>query len=278
MSPVLRPPVRALSALQDPVAEIYPSLVYNPSMRGSQRRRTYSPTAVRSNPDTEEANADELRMDAFERAYAIKWISVLVATLDYRSAVRHVHGTSAVGVLTRTLVFLAAHAPVRVAFTDTPFDTPLDNADYASVAARCWRGSGGGGGGGALVCLLELGAGLVNLVLATSMPGGARPDRRAKRTPSPRSCDAPLCPPAPAPAPPPPTPNLIIPLRATHSAELRTVEQVFAPPAAGVSGDDEAAMVLVIDHMQTLACTTETPGMEITYGYYRTGWERPAKV
>ncbi|KJA19261.1 hypothetical protein HYPSUDRAFT_143863 [Hypholoma sublateritium FD-334 SS-4] len=377
------PPASLNDALQ------YLSLIYSPPVRGTRRRRAPTSSSVNVSTSTsEEPGADELRTDAFERAYAIKWLTALVSTLGDEqegapgsAASAHAHlvetaaallaacaGTSAAGVVTRTLIFPAAGAPVRIALTDAP----LDNADYASVGAQTWGGAcvmsemiaedpGAFGlgrtapAGGAPLRLLELGAGtgLVSLVLAALASRATAPveivatdyypsvlanlarNVRANYPSSPppiittvpldwaafpgtphaqrpcalqapfdvvfgadivyeaphaawlRDCLATLLrrPAATSISASDPTPapvfHLIIPLRATHAAESRTVEQVFArtaPPGTGGSGDDDAAMALVIEDMQTLVCTTETPGEEVTYAYYRIGWGPAAEV
>ncbi|KAH9487409.1 Protein-lysine N-methyltransferase EFM2 [Psilocybe cubensis] len=63
---------------------------------------------------------------------------------------------------------------------------------------------------------------------------------------------------------PNPTFHLIIPLRATHSAESNTIEQVFPPDGKG----------LVIKHKEIIVCYADSgkSGEEIEYAYFRIGW------
>jgi len=65
---------------------------------------------------------------------------------------------------------------------------------------------------------------------------------------------------------PNPTFHLIIPLRATHSAESNTVEQVF-------QAEDESN--LVIKQKETIICDTESgrDGEEVEYAYFKIGWD-----
>ncbi|KAF9561508.1 hypothetical protein CPC08DRAFT_428672 [Agrocybe pediades] len=65
---------------------------------------------------------------------------------------------------------------------------------------------------------------------------------------------------------PDPTFHLIIPLRATHSAESKTIEQVFKK---------ESKSDLVIKYKENIICDTETgrDGEEVEYAYFRIGWD-----
>lgn len=144
--------------------------IYCPPVRGSQKRR---------NTVHEEEDLDVIRSDAFERSYAIKWLTALVSragcdgdeivTKHAASLLAICAGTASAGIFTRTFTFGTAHVQLR--------DVPLENHDYGSVGAQTW--------GGACVLadiiaecphefvwenirVLELGAGtgLVSLVLA----------------------------------------------------------------------------------------------------------------
>ncbi|PPQ83841.1 hypothetical protein CVT25_000900 [Psilocybe cyanescens] len=72
---------------------------------------------------------------------------------------------------------------------------------------------------------------------------------------------------------PNPTFHLIIPLRATHSAESNTIEQVFPFPSSGGNQPGEEGQ-LVIKHKETIICDVESDkdGEEVEYAYYKIGW------
>ena len=72
-----------------------------------------------------------------------------------------------------------------------------------------------------------------------------------------------------------PTFHLIIPLRATHTLESNTVEQVFPFNSHNLDGSTE----LVINHKEIIICYAESgrEGEDVEYAYYKIGWGVPAK-
>lgn len=126
--------------------------IYNPEVRGSRRCRT----STRANPKSsgQDSELDDLRSDAFERAYAMRWLTALVSQAeawshqegaedilqDAASLLAICSGTAAAGVIVREFVFATNHerrATLRVSLTDVP----LDNQDYGSVGAQTWGGA-----------------------------------------------------------------------------------------------------------------------------------------
>lgn len=69
-----------------------------------------------------------------------------------------------------------------------------------------------------------------------------------------------------------PTFHLIIPLRATHTLESNTVEQVFPFNSHNLDGSTE----LVINHKEIIICYAESgrEGEDVEYAYYKIGWAR----
>ncbi|EPS98127.1 hypothetical protein FOMPIDRAFT_1127072 [Fomitopsis schrenkii] len=154
----------------------YLRLIYNPDVRGIRRvdrnreriPQDFAPPnslapflkhgsrCPSSSPDPE---LEALRSDAFERAYAIRWLTALVsqvyqlleadddaasqtsalereALLQEASALLAIcAGTASAGTVTRTFRFHGGAAPaVEVQLTDVP----LENQDYGSVGAQTW--------------------------------------------------------------------------------------------------------------------------------------------
>ena len=113
--------------------------LYRPQVRGSRRRRR-------------EDSDDDVWSDAFERAYAIRWLTALIAQLEARSIdtdtdslieqaaslLATCAGVAAAGKVQRQFAFDSALAgTISVALTDIP----LDNHDYGSVGAQTWGGA-----------------------------------------------------------------------------------------------------------------------------------------
>ncbi|KAF8148632.1 hypothetical protein B0H34DRAFT_205023 [Crassisporium funariophilum] len=76
-----------------------------------------------------------------------------------------------------------------------------------------------------------------------------------------------------------PTFHLIIPLRATHTAESITIEEIFLPynPEVQVHGSwTQEELELVIKRKETIICDAESgsgnQGEEVEYAYYKIGW------
>jgi len=71
-----------------------------------------------------------------------------------------------------------------------------------------------------------------------------------------------------------PTFHLVIPLRATHTLESNTVEQVFPfNNQSNFNGSTE----LVINHKEIIICYAESgrEGEDVEYAYYKIGWGVP---
>ncbi|KAF8186818.1 hypothetical protein BJ912DRAFT_1032129 [Pholiota molesta] len=92
--------------------------------------------------------AEALRNDTFERAYAIKWLSALIAQAALVEAAAALlatcAGTAAAGTLIRQFLFPApwpAPGPDAPPITVVLTDAPLDNQDYGSVGAQTWGGA-----------------------------------------------------------------------------------------------------------------------------------------
>ncbi|KAF8883814.1 putative methyltransferase-domain-containing protein [Infundibulicybe gibba] len=102
------------------------------------------------------ASLDQLRSDAFERAYAIKWLTHLISLASDPAAVSAedasletlIHdgaallaicaGTASAGTHFRDFVFSSPRSgPIAVRLKDVP----LDNHDFGSVGAQTWGGA-----------------------------------------------------------------------------------------------------------------------------------------
>ncbi|TRM59791.1 putative methyltransferase-domain-containing protein [Schizophyllum amplum] len=133
--------------------------IYNPHVRGSSRIREpvldESSVKLTSNislSDDVEA-ADELRGDAYERAYSLRWLSALVAYLsclenvpestldDATSLIALCAGPASAGILTRNFSFPATHLDLPPTIDVRLTDIPLDNHDFHSVGAQTWGGA-----------------------------------------------------------------------------------------------------------------------------------------
>lgn len=153
-------------------------MVYSPEVRGAHRR-TRTPSSSRDNlpkdaaPFNEsmippEMDLEELRSDAFERSYAIRWLTVLLhyaesnitnleqfslsaqevdAILqDAASLLAICSGTAAAGTFTRTFSFQLPQVVQSMVEGETDIkvqlkDIPLDNHDFSSVGAQTWGGA-----------------------------------------------------------------------------------------------------------------------------------------
>ena len=150
----------------------YLRLIYNPDVRGirrvDRRERTIQgltpPTTLtpslkpgsRHPSRSLDPDLEALRSDAFERAYAIRWLTALIsqvyqllevdedaagetaaveALLQQASALLAIcAGTASAGTITRTFRFHGSAAPIEIQLTDVP----LENQDYGSVGAQTW--------------------------------------------------------------------------------------------------------------------------------------------
>jgi hypothetical protein len=164
----------------------YLRLIYNPEVRGSRRRQRANssfdtpwggqpgsavpPNGFRASPShfasSHEQDLDILRSDAFERSYAIKWLTALIShserweaeidtvetrcsppvqskevlVQDAASLLAVCAGTAAAGVITRDFTFVSHHRQgdtTQVQLTDAP----LENHHFASVGAQTWGGA-----------------------------------------------------------------------------------------------------------------------------------------
>ena len=114
--------------------------------------------------EREQLNA--MQSDAFERNYALKWLTALISSCEIMSAPENIGsllidstsiealvqsaasllatcaGTAAAGIIARTFAFdnYASEAG-RVIVTVDIIDVPLDNHDYGSVGAQTWGGA-----------------------------------------------------------------------------------------------------------------------------------------
>ncbi|OCH91740.1 hypothetical protein OBBRIDRAFT_508974 [Obba rivulosa] len=160
ISPTSRlPPIGQLAyySTEELAAAIrYLRQIYNPEVRGIRRLSKKSgngrvPTAQSA---VSEDHLDAIRSDAFERSYAIRWLTSLVSQAyrfgelpsDIEPSPREVliqeaasllaisAGTASAGTLTRTFHFPRTGGAVEVQLTDAP----LDNHDYGSVGAQTW--------------------------------------------------------------------------------------------------------------------------------------------
>ena len=150
------PPIKSIST--HPIDSLESSLhflrlIYNPNVRGSRRRKS-KPTGNSCDASEELAT---LQTDPFERSYAIKWLTALIAQCglpeegaEYTALAKEdfveeaaailamCAGTASAGVITRQFVFdRAEEAAITVELTDVP----LDNQDYGSVGAQTWGGA-----------------------------------------------------------------------------------------------------------------------------------------
>ncbi|ETW77851.1 hypothetical protein HETIRDRAFT_387896 [Heterobasidion irregulare TC 32-1] len=133
----------------------YLRLVYSPEVRGSRRvnRKTHSQSSsLRSGTDRDE-ELGALRSDAFERSYAIRWLTSLIAQVEvmelegssdstsFESIIQTAAsllsicaGTSAAGSVTRSFSFGHGTGEVTVQLTDAP----LENQDFGTVGVQTW--------------------------------------------------------------------------------------------------------------------------------------------
>jgi SAM-dependent methyltransferase len=205
------PPIKALGAV--PVGELHEAIqylqtIYNPEIRSSRRVTRVarqSRPAHNADADTEpndttqdtSASWEAVRADAFEHAYAIRWLTALIAQTTTTTTLLHdtdtieplvqsaaallaiCAGAASAGTRTRTYVF----GSVRVQLTDVA----LRNDDFGSVGAQTWGsacvlaemiaeeparfGFELGGTGEKAVRVLELGAGtgLVSLTIGKTL-------------------------------------------------------------------------------------------------------------
>jgi len=156
------PPIKSIST--HPIDSLEYSLhflrlIYNPNVRGSRRRK--SP----KRPGNASEDLSTLQSDPFERSYAIKWLTALIAQcglllgdgVEAESSTARAKedmveeaaallamcaGTASAGVITRQFVFdRGEEAEENATITVELTDVPLDNHDYGSVGAQTWGGA-----------------------------------------------------------------------------------------------------------------------------------------
>jgi hypothetical protein len=121
----------------------YLQSLYQPSVRGSRRRR--------STPNRE----PRVHLAPFERNYTLRWLTALISHLETRdyndsevesliqlaaSILALCSGTAGAGTFHRDFVFTSSCIP-SCSVTVRVKDIPLDNQDYASVGAQTWGGA-----------------------------------------------------------------------------------------------------------------------------------------
>jgi predicted nicotinamide N-methyase len=140
----------------------YLRVLYNPPVRGSRRiHALLEPRKSALASEIESHTLANIGTDTFERAYAIRWLTALVAhadaieqgslglssgtgVIEQAAALLAVcSGTSAAGIVTRTFDFRMAddfegrQRSVQVVVRDIP----LENQDYGSVGCQTWGGA-----------------------------------------------------------------------------------------------------------------------------------------
>ena len=182
------PPIAKIKAvsLQDVTNAIgYLRLLYNPEVRGTRRldrkvvftanhiateptqafNEAQEPIVKHTSSISFDLSLDALRADEFERAYAIRWMTALIARADtlaareasslagdsassdayedaWENAIQDVAallavcaGTASAGLVSRSFTFRQKSGrEVKVQITDVP----LENQDYSSVGAQTW--------------------------------------------------------------------------------------------------------------------------------------------
>lgn len=139
--------------------------LYNPEVRGTRRRKPASTASVEhARTNDSKDGIGNLRSDAFEKSYAIRWLTALLARSDTLSAagdesedvmkskliesaaslLAACAGTASSGRLTRNFKFgsrLSAAESVREldgSITVQLTDAPLENGDYGTLGAQTW--------------------------------------------------------------------------------------------------------------------------------------------
>ncbi|THH18731.1 hypothetical protein EW146_g2313 [Bondarzewia mesenterica] len=166
------PPIDKIHAA--PIAKLfdcvcYLRLLYNPEVRGSRRVKrvkTLTPASISSYEATGAVRDEELellRSDKFERSYAIRWLTALIAQIEFleldsslpdhsddapheptwesviqtaASILAICAGSSASGSLTRSLRLGGGARSREVVVQLT--DAPLENHDFGTVGVQTW--------------------------------------------------------------------------------------------------------------------------------------------
>jgi predicted nicotinamide N-methyase len=157
------PPIKSLKTV--PVAQLHEAIqylrnIYNPEIRCSRRVRCHQSSQNGSNTrgpsdDNEDKAMEAIRADAFEHAYAMRWLTALISQTTLTTTTLHKDeceydydydreplvqsaaallavcaGPASAGKRTRTYVL----GGVRVQLTDVA----LQNDDFGSVGAQTW--------------------------------------------------------------------------------------------------------------------------------------------
>ena len=141
----------------------YLRVIYNPPVRGSLRRRDRHQLPSKGRESEE---LESLYADAFERDYAMRWLTVLISRYGSEDSSTPVDGiagrddlirsaasllatcagTASAGIISRTFVFethptrkdINGDQNLPSSVTVELVDVPLDNHDYGSVGAQTW--------------------------------------------------------------------------------------------------------------------------------------------
>lgn len=172
----LLPPISKIASSSPELlldALCYLRQVYTPDVRGSRRIKKVSADHDLSlGPQVDHFLPNDIQSDAYERAYAMRWLTALVShasaleldsddtesnvpsssqsapeptlasqydlILTRASSILAISaGTSAAGTITRVFTFGSDTGGIAVTFTDEP----LDNQKYESVGAQTWGGA-----------------------------------------------------------------------------------------------------------------------------------------
>ncbi|KAG6856808.1 hypothetical protein H0H87_000505 [Tephrocybe sp. NHM501043] len=165
------PPTSCLPAIRQialyPIKDLLESLaylrhIYNPKVLGTRRRRSGTSSDLYKPLEVEDIHGiDELRNDAFERSYAMRWLTAVVALTEdslygtkdnaspeeWESLVQEAasllaicSGTAAAGVVVRDFVF-SISPTMENKLKIHVRDIPIDNTDFRSVGAQTWGGA-----------------------------------------------------------------------------------------------------------------------------------------
>ncbi|KIY52777.1 hypothetical protein FISHEDRAFT_34563 [Fistulina hepatica ATCC 64428] len=135
--------------------------IYTPPVRGSKRRDIHIPLPILN----DQGVYDEWRSDAFEKAYSIRWLTVLISQMDKgdvdaerseliqtaASLLAACAGTASAGTVVRDYSFFtpvcgtdAVNVKVKDGLHEvcaSLTDIALDNDDFSSVGAQTWGGA-----------------------------------------------------------------------------------------------------------------------------------------
>jgi predicted nicotinamide N-methyase len=159
LPPIKKIPSSSLECLNECVS--YLRALYNPPVRGSRRIHAHlEPRKSALASETENHTLANIGTDTFERAYAIRWLTAIVAhadaieqgsfglssgtsVIEQAAALLAIcSGTSAAGIITRTFDFpMADDFESKRSVEIIVRDVPLENQDYGSVGCQTWGGA-----------------------------------------------------------------------------------------------------------------------------------------